>query len=303
MNLIELSVERTKTIGRKRIRFSLLRPWPIAGLVVVVFILATAFFALRWFEHGVTFHPVRFTDGERWLKPPQADDVWLRTADGESLNGWFFTSVTQPAQATIIYFHGNGGNISNLGWVGERLATRGFDVLLIDYRGYGKSTGASSSEDGIYRDADAAYDYLVKTRGASPERLVLYGQSIGTTASADLASRRPCGAVILESGLSSGRDMTAKLLPKALHWVHFFTLNRFDSAHKLASIHCPVLVTHGDPDSIIPTAQGRALFAAANEPKQLLIYPGSGHNVFGSQGDKYLDVLAEFIRGSMKTKP
>jgi fermentation-respiration switch protein FrsA (DUF1100 family) len=289
-------------VGRKTTRPNRRRRWSIAVLAVLVLVLATAFFALRWLEQGITFHPVRFTDGEHWLKPAQAEDVWIRTSDGENLNGWFFTSVTQPAQATIIFFHGNGGNISNLGWVGERLAARGFDVLLIDYRGYGKSTGASSSEVGIYRDADAAYDYLVKTRGASPERLVLYGQSIGTTAVADLASRRPCGAVILESGLSSARDMTAKLLPKALHWVHFFTLNRFDSAHKLASVHCPVLVTHGDPDSIIPTAQGRALFAAANEPKQLLIYPGSGHNVFGSQGETYLDVLADFVRRSMKPK-
>jgi pimeloyl-ACP methyl ester carboxylesterase len=278
------------------------RRWLIAGFAALALVLATAFFALRGLEQEITFHPVRFTDSEHWLKPPQAEDVWVRTSDGENLNGWFFTSGTQPAQATIIFFHGNGGNISNLGWVGERLAVRGFDVLLIDYRGYGRSTGASSSEVGIYRDADAAYDYLVNIRGASPERLVLYGQSIGTTAVADLASRRPCGAVILESGLSSARDMTAKLLPKALHWVHFFTLNRFDSANKLASIHCPVLVTHGDPDSIIPTAQGRALFAAANQPKQLLIYPGSGHNVFGSQGETYLDVLAEFIRESMKPR-
>ncbi|MDX6385944.1 MAG: uncharacterized protein QOK48_3517 [Blastocatellia bacterium] len=278
------------------------RRWSIAVFAVLVFVVASAFFALRWLEQGITFHPVRFTDSEHWVKPPQAEDVWIRTSDAENLNGWFFTSGTQPAQATIIYFHGNGGNISNLGWVGERLAARGFDVLLLDYRGYGKSSGASASEDGIYRDADAAYDYLVK-RGALPERIVLYGQSLGTTAVVDLASRRPCGAVILESGLSSARDMTAKLLPKALHWVHLFTRNRFDSVRKLAVVHCPVLVTHGDPDPVIPTDEGRALFAAAHEPKRLLIYPGAGHNVFGSQGDKYLDALAAFIRGGVKRAP
>ena len=268
----------------------------MAGFAVLVLLLITAFFGLRWLEHGITFHPVRFTDEAHWLKPPQAEDVWFQTSDGENLNGWFFTSATRPASATIIYFHGNGGNISNLGWVGERLAARGFNVLLFDYRGYGKSSGASASEDGIYRDADAAYDYLVKTRGVAPEQLVLYGQSLGTTAAVDVASRRPCGSVILESGLSSARDMTAKLLPKTLHWVHFFTLNRFDSAHKLTLVHRPVLVTHGDPDPVIPSNQGRALYAAANEPKQLLIIPGSGHNVFGSGGDQYLDVLSEFIR-------
>ena len=292
MNTIKPSAQEAKPTGQRTGR-----KWAIAGLVVAALVLATGFSALRLLEHRITFHPVRFAPDVEWVKPAAAEDVWLRTADGENLNGWFFTSATQPAQATIIFFHGNGGNISNLGWVGEHLAARGFDVLLFDYRGYGKSTGASSSEDGIYRDADAAYDYLVKTRGVAPEHLVLYGQSLGTAAVADVASRRPCAAIILESGLSSARDMTAKLLPNALHWVHFFTLNRFDSAHKLTLVHCPVLVTHGDPDPVIPASQGRALYVAANEPKQLLIFSGSGHNVFGSLGDQYLDVLSNFIRG------
>src|SRR6267142_1248675 len=112
MNVIEPPVTRTKPIGRQPIREALSRPWVIAGFVAVAFALATAFFALRWLEHDITFHPVRFAENERWLKPPQAEDIWLRTSDGENLNGWFFTSATQPAQATIIYFHGNGGNIS-----------------------------------------------------------------------------------------------------------------------------------------------------------------------------------------------
>jgi fermentation-respiration switch protein FrsA (DUF1100 family) len=276
-----------------------LRQWTIAGLLTVCLVFGTGFFVLRWLEQRITFHPVHVSPNEEWVKPAAAMDVWFRTSDGENLNGWFFTSVTQPAQATIIYFHGNGGNITNLGWVGESLAARGFDVLLFDYRGYGKSTGASYNEAGLYRDADAAYDYLVKTRGVAPERLVLYGQSMGTTAVADLASRRTCGAIILESGLSSSRDMAAKLLPAFLHWTHFFLLNRFDSASKLPLIHCPVLITHGDPDPVIPTCQSGTLYAAANEPKQLLIFSGSGHNVIGSLGDKYLDVLSDFIRGRM----
>ena len=295
MNPIKPSAPEPKTTGLKTVR-----KWAIAGLLVTVFVLATAFFTLRWLEQEITFHPVRFSPGDEWVKPVAAVEVWLRTSDNENLNGWFFSSTTQPSQATIIYFHGNGGNIRNIGWVGERLAARGFDVLLFDYRGYGKSSGNSYSEQGIYRDADAAYDYIAGTRGIQPAHIVLYGQSLGTTAVADIASRRPCGAIILESGLSSARDMTAKLLPTALHWVHFFTLNRFDSKGKLAQVHCPVLVTHGDPDPVIPTVQGRALYAAANEPKQLLIFPGSGHNVFGSGGNAYLDVISEFIRTKMK---
>lgn len=287
---------RAKTTGANFVRRAWSREWALAGLVVVAFVLATGFLSLRWFEQEITFHPVRFSPNEEWVKPPAATDVSFRTSDNENLNGWFFTSVTQPARATIIFCHGNGGNISNIGWVGERLAARGFDVLLFDYRGYGKSSGHAYSEQGIYRDADAAYDYMVNIRGVAPERLVLYGQSLGTTAVADVASRRPCGAIILESGLSSAQDMTAKLLPSSLAWAHLFTLNRFDSARKLALVHCPVLVTHGDPDPVIPSTEGRALYAAANEPKQLLIFSGSGHNVFGSGGDAYLDVISKFVQ-------
>src|SRR6185436_16464694 len=101
----------------------------------------------------------------------------------------------------------NSGNITNVGWIGSAFASRGFDVLLIDYRGYGRSEGEVTDENGINADADAAYDYLVKERGVNAERLALIGQSLGTTAATDLASRRPCGALVLESGLSSAAAM------------------------------------------------------------------------------------------------
>lgn len=270
--------------------------------MAVAFVLVTAFAFLRWYERAVTFHPIRFSQEKDWVKPAAAEDVWFRTTDNINLNGWFFSSAKQPSLATIVYFHGNGGNISNVGWVGQRLAANGFDVLAFDYRGYGKSLGSTLSEESLYHDADAAYDYLVKTRGVSPARIVLYGQSLGTAAVADLAARRPCGAIILESGPSSARDMSDKMLPAALRWVRFFTRNRFDSARKLAQVHCPVLITHGDLDPIVPTSQARALYAAANEPKQLLIFSGSGHNVFGSGGDGYLNVVSEFVRAKVKPR-
>jgi hypothetical protein len=131
---------------------------------------------------------------------------------------------------------------------------------------------------------------------------VLYGQSLGTAAVADLASRRECAAIILESGPSSASDMAAAALPWLPRKLHFLAKNRFDSARKLSLVHCPVLVTHGDPDPTIPTDQGRALFAAANEPKKLLIFPGAGHNVFGSVGDRYLDTVADFIHSAMSPR-
>ena len=273
----------------------------IACLVALAFLLITLFLALRWFEHAVTFQPVRYDARQGWKQPTEATDVWLTTSDGVKLHAWFFSSSDAPAIATIIFFHGNGGNISNVGWVGQRLSSRGFDVLLLDYRGYGRSEGDLAGEQGLYTDADAGYQYVTQTRGVAPESVVLYGQSLGTAVAADLAARRQCAALILESGFSSASDLAATVLPVLPRRLHFLSRNRFESVRKLADVKCPVLITHGDPDDTIPKEHGQRLFAAANEPKKLLIFPGAGHNVFGSQGNEYLDLIADFVLEAVKT--
>jgi len=272
----------------------------IARFVALVLLGLSLFLALRWFEHAATFHPLRYSDSSEWKQPTGAQDVWLNTTDGVRLHGWLFETKVRPALAIIIYFHGNGGNISNIGWVGEGLSSRGFDVFLVDYRGYGRSGGTSDGETGLYVDADAAYEYVTKIRGVHPSRVVLYGQSLGTAVAVDLASRRESAALILESGFSSASELASTVLPILPRRLHFLAKNRFESALKLTSVRCPVLIAHGDPDLIIPTEHARLLFAAANEPKKLLIFPGAGHNVFGSLGDGYLDQVVDFLRTAIK---
>lgn len=271
----------------------------VSGGVALIFLGLVFFFGLRWFEHAVAFHPVRYTS-DNWTSPAGAQDVFITSGDDLRLHGWFFETKKRPAVATIIFFHGNGGNISNVGWVGERLSSRGFDVLLLDYRGYGRSDGQVTSEGDLYADAEAGYLYVTSTRGVSPENVVLYGQSLGTAPVTDLASRKKCAAIILESGFSSASDLASNVLPWFPRRLHFLTRNRFDSARKLSQVECPVLITHGDPDETIPTEHGQRLFDAANEPKKLLIFPGAGHNVFGSQGDRYLDLITDFIQDSTR---
>jgi fermentation-respiration switch protein FrsA (DUF1100 family) len=263
-------------------------------------LLLMAFFSLRRFEAAVTFHPERYPAGPSWALPANAEDVWMKTADGVRLHGWFIKAGAQQADATVIYFHGNGGNLCYVGWIGERLAAHGFDVLLFDYRGYGRSEGEVSDEQALNRDADAAYDYVVTGRGTSPDRVAFYGQSLGTAAAVDLASRRACGALVLESGFCSASDLAAVILPWLPRWAHRLARNRFESARKLTAIHCPVFITHGEPDDVIPTEQGRKLFAAANEPKRLLIVPGADHNVAGIGGPGYIATVAAFIADQMK---
>ncbi|HEX6730759.1 MAG TPA: alpha/beta hydrolase [Pyrinomonadaceae bacterium] len=274
----------------------------IIGVTAALILSIIAFvFGLRWLEAAMTFHPVRISENNAVI-PDGAEDVWLTTRDGVRLHGLFYRTTRGPVTATIIHFHGNGGNITNVEWVAERLTKRGFDTLLIDYRGYGRSLGESSDEAGLYADGDAALSYIVDTRQVATERIVLYGQSLGTTVATDIAARNKCGALILESGFSSASSVAKKALPWLPRWLHFLGKNRFDSASKLKSVTAPVLITHGDPDPVIPTEEAQALFAAANEPRKLRIFPGVGHNVVGSLGDGYLDLIEQFIRESLAEK-
>jgi uncharacterized protein len=261
--------------------------------------MAVFVYGLRWMEWFTTFHPVRVDLNHRPAPPSGGTEVWFTTADGYRLNGWYFESQAKPSAATVVFFHGNSGNITDVGWVGQRFATRGLNALLVDYRGYGASAGEPGDESGLYADGDAAVAFVVNEKGEQPNRIVLYGTSLGTTVVADVASRRQVGAVIIESGLSSASSLAThrfSWLPQALH---FLGKNDFESARKLRSVKAPVLITHGDPDPVIPTSEARLLFEAANEPKRLLIFPGAGHNVFGSVGDPYLDQVAQFIRESL----
>ena len=281
---------------RRRARSLFTRNQLVAYSVTSLLLLAIAFVGIRKLESAVTFHPVRYSESSPWTSPDSAEDVWLTTADNVRLHGWFIKSRTQPSNATIIYFHGNGGNIGHVAWVGDTLASKGFDTLLFDYRGYGQSEGDVDGERELNIDGDAAYNHIVNVRGVKPNNVVLFGQSLGTSIAVDIASRKPCGALILESGLSSAADLAAHAFPWIPRPVYVLAQNRFDSASKLSHIRAPVLVVHGDPDSVIPTEQGRKLFAAANEPKKLLIYPGAGHNVHGFVGPKYLDEVSSFLQ-------
>ena len=272
----------------------------LIGVAVAVVLGCAAFvFGLRWLESKMTFQPDRMNETERKLTPEGAESVWFNSADGTRLHGWFFKSQSGPETATVIFFHGNGGNIGNISWVGQRFARRGFDVLLFDYRGYGASDGVAANEADLYADGDAAVAFVKNVKGERPERIILYGQSLGTAIVSDVASRGVFGAVVLESGFSSASSVAASALPWLPRWLHFLGKNRFESARKLASVKSPILITHGDPDGTIPTGESHTLYASANEPKKLLIFRGAGHNVFGTLGEPYLTQVEQFIRESL----
>jgi len=259
-------------------------PWFVAYPVIAI----SAYCFLYWFANRSVYFPSKYPEGF-WESQKQlgARDVWLDTTDGPRIHGW---EIDRPgARFTTLYFHGNAGNITDRYDHFLGITSAGSSLLMIDYRGYGKSDG-HPSESGIYKDADAAYDHLLKT-GLRPEQIIVHGESLGTAVAVELASRRPCAAVVLEAPFTSGKDVARTVLPvigPALTW-------SFDSKSKIGRVHAPLLVIHGDGDEIIPTGLGQELFAAAAEPKTLWIVPGAHHNdIVETAGASYREHLQSF---------
>lgn len=201
------------------------------------------------------------------------EDVRFRSGDGVELRGWFIPA-DQPDAPVLLYCHGNAGNISHRLERLELLHGLGLAVLLFDYRGYGESEG-EPSERGTYDDARAAWDYLTQTRRVPPERIVIFGESLGGAIGAQLASEVKPGGLILSSTFTSTTDLGAPV-----YWylpVGLLIRYKYPTADYVDRVHAPILVMHSRDDEIIPFAHGEAIFRRAHEPKQFLELLG-GHN-------------------------
>ena len=213
------------------------------------------------------------------------EDVTLHTEDGVALHAWW---IPQPqARGTLLFFHGNAGNISHRLDSLQIFAALGLNVLILDYRGYGQSAGRPS-EQGTYLDAQAAWQYLTEDRGIPAAEIVLFGRSLGAAVAAWLAARTPVVGLILESGFTSAPELAAQLYPfiPARHLVRF----DYDTRAQLAAVTNPVLIIHSRDDEIIPFSHGEALYSAAPVAHELLVLRG-GHN------DGFLVSRSEYLRG------
>lgn len=224
------------------------------------------------------------------------EDAWIETEDGERLHGWFVPA--DRSRGTLLFFHGNAGNISH------RLQTLlifnrlGLDVLMVDYRGYGQSSG-SPGEQGTYLDARAAWDYLVGERGVEGDRVVIFGRSLGGAVGAWLASRddvSPAGLVV-ESTFSSGLDMGRRLYPVLP--VRLITRINYPVKDYVTAIDSPLLVIHSRDDEIIPFDMGRTVFEAAAGPKTFLEITGDHNAGFWLSRETYVPALDDFLAGAL----
>lgn len=217
-----------------------------------------------------------------------AREVRLATADGLALLAWWIPP--RPSRPVLAYFHGNGGNIGYRAERFRKLALLGLGVLLVEYRGYGGNPG-SPSEEGFYSDARAALAFI-EQQGVAPERLVLYGESLGTAVAVRMASERRVAALVLESPFTSIEALGRHHYP--LLPVGLVLRDRFDAAAAIGQVRAPILVLHGEQDEIVPAEFGRALFEAAPEPKEAWFAPDGGHVDLREHGA--FEVVADFIR-------
>ena len=201
------------------------------------------------------------------------EDLAIVTDDGERLHGWW-VGAAGAARGHVLFCHGNAGNIASRGAYARILSQAGFDVLLFDYRGYGRSSGRPS-ERGTYRDARAALASLMSRPGVRRARTLYLGESLGAAVALELALEAPPAGVILQSAFTSVRDMAREVLPLVPAAI---VPDAYPSLRLLPRLEAPVLILHGERDDVVGVGHGRALFAAAREPKRLEVLAGAGHN-------------------------
>ncbi len=258
------------------------------GLVAFSWLALVALLALQ--ERRLIFFPTRTLAAGPADFGLRAEELSITAADGVSLHGWW---IEGPGDRVLIWYHGNAGNIGdrlhNARWFVDRL---GVDVVLVDYRGYGRSRG-TPDEEGVYLDGLAIYD-AVAARSVRAEDIVLFGRSLGGAVAIETALRRPAGALVLESVFRSVRALAREhywFVPTAV------IRTRMDNEEKIARVEVPTLVLHGDRDGIVPPAHGRRLFELAAGPTRLHVIEGAGHNdTYLVGGEPYAEVWGAFLR-------
>ncbi len=243
----------------------------IKTLVVIIAVAVVFIVFIRYFESKSYFHPTR----EMPTTPADVglnfEDIYLTSEDGVKINGWF---IRHPqAKSTFLYFHGNAGNMTHRLEKIQMFHKLGLNIFIIDYRGYGKSEG-QPTEKGVYRDARAAYDYLLSRKDIDLKKIIAYGDSLGGVVAVDLAIQRSVACLIVDSSFSSGADIAKDIFPFVPSMI---LTTKMDSKKKVKAITIPKLFIHSVNDEIIPFYLGERLFQAASEPKQFLKITG-GHN-------------------------
>ncbi len=260
----------------------------IAVLLVVGYVLAAAY--LYFFQEKFIYKP-----STRVAVTPAAvgmryEEVSLVASDGVRLSGWYLPLA--DARGTVLFCHGNAGNISNLLGVAADAHRLGLGILLFDYRGYGQSEG-TLSEEGTHRDAEAAWNYLVQEAGLAPEQIAIIGRSLGGPMAARLARDRQPAALFLEATFTSIPELGRELYP--IFPVDLLARYEYPTLEYLKQVQCPVLVSHSRDDKFIVFAHGQRLYEAASQPKAFTALRGGHSSAFSEDAAAYEAGVEAFL--------
>jgi len=279
-----------RSIGQSAVK---LKGLPMLGIWIVITIagvyLAFAGFLFIFQSHYI-YYPERVLSVTPRSIGLDFENIHFETADGLKLSGWFVPS--ESARGVILFCHGNAGNISHRLDSIQIFHQLGLDVFIFDYRGYGQSEG-KPTEQGTYKDAEAAWRYLIEERQVKPNEVIIFGRSLGGAVASWLAQSHKPGALILESTFTSLPDIAAGLYPYLP--VRLLLRFEYNTAEYLGRVDCPVLIVHSRDDEIMPFNHGQQLFESAKEPKKFLETTGTHNNGFITSGKRYEDGLHTFI--------
>ncbi|MDP8213621.1 MAG: alpha/beta hydrolase [Candidatus Euphemobacter frigidus] len=256
----------------------------IVTILLIGLLVLLVWWLARRFERSRMYYPQSELEASPSEIGLDYEDVTLTASDGVRIHGWWIPAGA--SRGSIIFCHGNAGNISHRLDSIRIFHELGLDVFIYDYRGYGRS-GGSPSEEGTYRDATAAYDYLRKARGIPLERIIIFGRSLGGAVAVELAHRRKASLLICESAFTSAVDMGKLLFPYLP--VDLLVFDKYDSVSKVESLTLPKLFIHSRKDDLVPFEQGRRLYRVAAEPKEFL-------EIRGNHGEGFLEDESIYCR-------
>jgi uncharacterized protein len=273
------------------------------AISVLVAIAAVAVVALTMLEPRLIFHPSRGHEASPEDLGLTFEELLLSSSDGVTVHGYHFVPAAgEQARAHLLYSHGNAGNVSTAFYLAQQLVERGFGVLMYDYRGYGHSSDVFPTETGVYADGEAALAALVE-RAGGPERVVLYGHSLGGGVSYELAARHPeVAGIVTDAAFTSVPDMV-RHMPLLAPFASLVR-TRMDNLRRIAQVRMPKLIFHGTADETVPFSMAEELRDRARPPVELVAIAGAGHNdAYLQDRELYFGTLSRFVDRCAPPRP
>ena len=257
-------------------------------LIAIIYLILIALFF--YFQRLLMYFPSQNLPNPNQVQLSEMKVIQLQTSDGLTLYSWYHKA--KHNRKTIVYFHGNGGNIADRSIRVKPLLNAGMGLLMLNYRGYGDNEG-KPSEKGLIKDAQSALNFLLNKENIELEKIILLGESLGTAMAIKLASENLIGAVILESPFISATEVGRRAYPFLP--VKLLIKDRYDNLSKIGRIKSPILIIHGERDMIVPAKHGRTLLKNAKQPKRGVFLSDAGHNdlFYHGTNDHILNFIAE----------